>query len=307
MDKMRCAAIIPSVIPGNMLNTCVSTMIDGGRFDGDIYVVSFTNLCGRITELGKNVKFINTKTKDPDSVDTSIYKAFSAFDKQYDLMIYSHSDVIFHKLWWDKLQESWSYVDKNKVWGIGIPYNAEHAGAIRKEHKLGLGIDIYNPLHGSKFSAAHSFSYQYYADTVNKYGGNTYLALEHLLFYEGVLRHKWSLIANNDNFIDHLFGVDTAIVPGFNMYCGETYSIWHKLFGTSLDHFVAAWFGLTLNIHKTEILNSINAGDYKSIDYIFDEGLEVIRNPDCPKCLAKHADMRHCRALNRPRDTHTTY
>jgi len=326
---MNCAIIIPTTRFGDMINACVVSALDSGKFDGDIYVVSNEPTVSDINKLGSNVKFVHTNTKEMLAPDACIYAGFKAFDQEYDLIIYAHSDTLFNynsdllhcDNWWGKLQDSWSHVDKARVWGIGIPIPAGHPldgfpdnkgliCPVNDEHHFGFGSDLYNPLHGTKFSPVHSIEYNFYAEAVAKYGSETGLAMEHFLFYEGVQKHKWSLIANNGNYINHQYhieGIDTRFVKSFNKYCGESYSIFHKHHGMGLDHFVAAWFGLTLNIHKEEILNAIYAGDYDSIDYIFAEGSDYINNPDCNRCLALNPDMKHCRAINRPTVTHTTY
>ncbi len=330
---MRCAIVIPTIRNGDMLKNCVTCALDKGKFDGDIYVVSHDSGCNTITELGSNVKFVYTNTSQLPPPDGSIYKAFMSFDKEYDIMLYVHSDTQLNigtgqngiggidneqwhcEDWWEKLQESWNRVDMNRVWGIGIPLPAGEGGLacivpVNPEHHFGFGSDLYNPLHGTKWSQAHSWTTQFYVEAITKYGENTYLALEHLMFYEGVQKHKWSLIANNGNFINHQYhidGIDTQFVKPFNMYCGKSYQAFHDNHGISLDHFVAAWFGLTLNLHKEEILNAIHIGDYDSIDYIFNEGSEVINHPNCKRCLELNPDMRHCRAINHALMAHTTY
>jgi len=310
--------------PGDMINNCVITILDNGKFDGDIYVVSCDQSVSEVTELGSNVKFVNTNTARLQSPDTNIYMGYKSFDEKYDIMIYAHSDVAFNYRsdnWWGKLKEAWGYVDINKVWGIGIPVYAGQPDDLYQDgealicpvnnyHHFGLGSDLYNPLHPTKWSPVHSWTTNFYYEVITKYGWNTGLALEHLMFYEGVQKRKWSLIARNGGFINHQYhemGIDTRFVTLFFRYCKMSYDVFYEHHGISLDHFVGAWFGLTLNLHKEEILNAIHIGDYDSIDYIFDEASEIINNPDCNKCVTLNPDMKGCRALDNATTAHTTY
>jgi hypothetical protein len=330
---MKCAIVVPSTRPGAMIDNCIVTALHGGKFDGDIYVVSNDVAVKDVEKFGGQVKFVDTHTEHMPAPDLSIYTGYMAFDKEYDLMLYIHSDAQLNigcgtngqggvdsanwkcEDWWGKLQESWNRVDMNRVWGIGIPIPAGADGKaciapVNPEHHFGFGCDLYNPLHGTKWSQAHSWTVSWYKDMLAQYGKDTGLSLEHLMFYQGVQRHRWSLIANNGNLINHQYhamGIDTRFVRPFDRYCGQSYSTFHQHHGISLDHFVAAWFGLTLNLHKEEILNAIHIGDYDSIDYIFNEGSEYINHPNCKRCLELNPDMRHCRALHRPTSAHTTY
>ncbi len=327
---MKCAIVIPTFGHGEMVVGCINSYLDSGKFDGDIYTVSHDPECHVLTDIGKNIRFVNTNTAEMDSPDMSLYKGFLAFDKDYDIMIYAHSDSNVNyndgvgrgKDWWVKLQESWSIVNKDKLWSIIIPMYAGYDGDVYKKgealicpindsHHFGLGSDRPNPYQGAKSSPAHSFLTKFYAEAVGKYGGNTGVAINSILHYEGVIKHKWSLVARNNNYTGHqnYLGekADSFFAKNLDRYFGESYSAFHSYYGMSLDHYDEAWFGLTLNLHKEEILNAIHVGDYDSIDYIFNEGLNAIQHPDCNRCLALNQIMSNCRALRRPFEAHTTY
>ncbi len=327
---MRCAIVIPTFGHSEMVVACINSYLDSGKFDGDVYVVSQDPGCHVLTNLGENVKFVDTGTVEMDSPDMSFYKGFLAFDKEYDIMICAHSDSNVNyglngpgsgEDWWAKMQESWNIVNKDRVCSIIIPMFAGEAGEKRgedlicpvsPEHQFGLGSDLHNyPIQRAKSSPAHSYLVSFYTEAIAKYGGDTGIARLHLIHYEGIKKHMWTLVANNKNWTGHqnppYEHADSWFAKNLDKAFGDGYTAFHKHHGVSIDHYDMSWFGLTLNLHNEEILNAIHDGDYDRIDYIFDEGIDAIQNPDCVKCLGLVPTTKHCRALGRPTHAHTTY
>jgi hypothetical protein len=290
---MQCALVIPTLQPGTLITNCITSAISGG-YDGDIYVVSNDIKCNYVITLGSSIRFVNTNTSIAESTDMSIFKGFKAFDKSYDLMIYSHNDVIYHNLWWERLKEVWGTVNTNKVWSITVPATYEKI-VFKPGQKLAFSFDIYNPLYRNRFSPCTSFLYSFYSSYADKYGGNTYFSGELLMYYEAILQHKWGLVANNGCFVDHFGNGDVGLSKRFGEYFAMTYKVWKDRFGYNLEHFIASWFGNVLINHTTEILDAVNNNNYDKIDYIFDDGLKAIANRDCKLC-GNHG----CRAYGHP-------
>ncbi len=290
---MKSAAVIPSLKAGDVVNTCIKSMIDGG-YDGDIYVVSQDEKNIRVTDLGDNVRFVHTRVNNFESVDTLIYKGFLAFDKKYDVMIYSHSDVTFLSGWWQPVKDLWDSVDRTRVWNINVPMSNECIVVTDPQQKLGLGFDKWNPGCHGRISPVSSFLCDFYAAGVNKYGGDTsYFAMEHFLYYEAIVQHKWQLMANiGSGFVHDSPKSDTSIMekeqPGlFHSLVGKAYESWFGYFGYNLEHFITTWFGNVMTRHTTEIVTCVNAGNYEALDYIFNEGIEMLKLSDCDTCSFK--------------------
>jgi hypothetical protein len=266
-----------------MLNNCVSSALKGG-YDGDIYVVSHIPTCSSICELGTNVKFVHTGVKTAEPTDTLIYKGYKAFDKKYDLMIYSHNDTVYHDKWWEKLQEAWNAVNPDKVGIITVPANYDVVNVNNPSHKLGFSHDIYNPEFSGRFSPCSSFVPSLYADTIESFGWNTYFAMELFISYEAIVKHKWSAMANTGCIVDHIGNGDMGLSKDFGVYFAKTYRVWFDKLGYNLEHFIAVWFGCVLQVHKKEILEAINSGDYESVEHIFDASMKSIKNTNCNAC-----------------------
>ncbi len=295
---MKCAAIVPSLQYSEAIINCVTSMLEGG-YDEDIYVVSPDTQNNAITSLGDKVRFVYTNTKELEAVDTLIYKGFLSFDKEYDLIVYPHSDVVFHAEWWKLLNELWDSVDKTKVWSISVPVFNQFIVTTNTDQKLGFGLDPYNPGYYSRFSPCNSFLCSSYADMVNKYGGTTHFLVDLLLFYEAMLQHKWGLLANNGCFITHSPGQDTKFfnetTPGeFANRVANAYRFWHGRFGYNLEHFVTTWCDSIVGRYINEIVDGVNSGNFDTIDHIFDEAITLLGNTDCNKC-----GLKKCRAFNK--------
>lgn len=262
-------------------------MLAGG-YNEDIYVVSPDSRCEAITELSPKIRFVSTGVPEPEPSDTLTYKGFKAFDKPYDLMIYSHSDVSYHPHWWERLKEVWECADKEKVWLIGVPEAYEMVFVTKPQQKLGLGIDVYNLNYRARFSPCTSMQVPFYASTVEKYGGNTYFNIELYLFYEALLQKKWGLLANNGCWINHARGKgDSLVVRGFQGKVDTSYDEWFNRMGYNLEHFISIWFGLIMKKHTFEIVDTLNEGIPEInliIDYIFEDGLKALKNFDCENC-----------------------
>lgn len=276
-----------------MLTNCVSSILQGG-YDGDIYVVSHID-CSSIRNLDTNIKFVHTGSKVADPTDTMIYRAFQVFDKKYDLMVYSHNDTVYHDGWWSSLKEVWEAVDTSKVGIITVPatYDSGKITVNSQHQKLGLGIDLYNPNYTARFSPCSSFTTSLYADTIDKFGWNTYFSMELFIYYEAIVQHKWGFMLNNNTYVDHIGNGDMGLSKNFGTYFGKTYSVWFEKLGYNLEHFIAVWFGCVLKFHGKEIIDAINTKDYDRVDYIFDGAMKSINNTNCSGCYIR------CHACNR--------
>ncbi len=299
---MKCAAIIPSLRAGDVVNNCVTSMIAGG-YDDDIYVVSQDPLNSAVTALGDKVRYVNTGTSEYEATDALLYKAFKALEKEYDILVYAHSDMTFHAEWWIKLKEAWDSVNMDKVWSISVPKPGQQITVTDPQQKLGLGFDVNEPAYRERLSPCTSYLYSSYADMVNKFGGETYFISDLLLFHESILKRKWALLANNGSTATHTPGSDTGFretqQPG-RFWAGLTlgYSAWFNLIGYNLGHFITTWNGCVLVNHATEIIDGVNSGNYDALDYIFDEAVTRLAERDCNKCgLVGSRPGTKCRAF----------
>ncbi len=302
---MKCAVIVPALRPSEHLSLCLAALLKNCGNDQDIYVVSQDTRCSNVTDLGANVRFVDAQSNIPLPTDALVYKAFLAFDKKYEVLVFQHSDTIVREFWWEKLKELWNEVDRKKIWGIVIPT----IQPMMSTDKLSLSWDSNNGDYCNRWTVCNSFLPDIYERTIKKYGSNTYFSVEYLLAHEAILEHKWAMVANNGSFADHLIsGLDTNF---FNIgeYLNKTYVAFFNSLGYNLEHFMGIWFGTVLINHAHEIIENVNAGTFDKIDYIFDEALIMLNNTDCEHCNTSLKDGRvlRCNARGRARGIHATY
>jgi hypothetical protein len=276
---MNTALIIPVVAPTETYKECIRTLLDSS-YDQDIYVVSHNKECN----ISDRINFVKIDNISP--TDTLIYKGFKAFTREYDIIAYAHSDVVFYREWYDYLVKSWDSVDKSRIWGISIPWG--NIITNNSAQKFGFGMDIYNSGYFSRLSPCNSFLYKAYKDTVEKYGGDTYYNLELLMSYETMLNHMWSVWANVRP-ISHKCNTDTPLLGGdhFSRYLREDYDQFFKLMGYNVEHFITVWWGYILKSNYVKVIDCINNNDFNSIDYLIDEGLSLLNTQECNTCKCR--------------------
>ncbi len=290
---MKYAIIIPSLQYGDTIKNCITSLLESG-YDEDIYVVSPDMENSAITALGDKVRFVDTVAMVPEAPDTTLYRGFLALEKKYDILIYSHSDMLFNAGWWQPLKELWDSVDKTRVWNINVPQVMTHVLVTKPNQKLGLAWSEFNPGCHSRLAPVSSFLCDFYAEVTSKYGGETsHFNMEHFLYYEAILQHKWQFMANIGGNVVHVSpNIETAIMeatyPGLHaIYLCKAYESWFRHFGYNLEHFIVTWFGNVMTRHTNEIIDCANDNNYEALDYIFDEGIRMLKLTDCDTCSFK--------------------
>ena len=288
---MKSAAIIPTLQSSDVIINCITSMIAGG-YDGDIYVVSRDPSCIGLVELSDKVRYVSSNNPELESSDSLIHKGFLAFDKEYDLIVFAHNDVTFQSGWWQPLNELWDSVDKTRVWSINVPQVTDKIAVSNPEQKLGLGYDPFNPVGIGRYTPCTTFLYDFYAEVVAKYNGDTCVCLEQCLNYESIVQHKWQFLANTGSYITHHGGIDSRLMDSlepnkFYDFIIRGYKYWHETFGTNVEHFITVWFGIVMMNHVYEIIDCANDNNYEALDYICDEGLALFNNHDCKSCSLK--------------------
>jgi len=306
---MKTAIIIPAMMVSEHLNVCIQSLFAGGYgdIDEDVYVVSHDAGVDKIKQYHENIKFVYTPGH-PLPTDMNLFKAYSLFEKKYDLMAFVHADALFFDGWWDGLKSMWNHVDINKIGCLTVPTKEEPKRGQQGPFNMSIGMDTYNGDYCDRWLPCTSFKVSTYEDLIKKYGTDTYFSLEYHMLWDLIIQHKWSMMINNGSFVTHGMGTDCSKYD-MGPFLSKTYEAFHRSFGYNLEHFMGIWLGTIKLNHADEIVENINAETFDKIDYIFDVGLKALDNINCYVCNTSLKDGRvlRCRQRDRPKGVHGTY
>jgi len=187
-------------------------------------------------------------------------------------------------------------IEKYKIYEYLFPTHLTEANQL-----VGTGMDMPNinlPIYpsiynssranrevGGKWSCCTSLSYKDYMRSLERYGCETYYAMEIFMLRDAIYSRKWNLFSNATPVI-HTVSYDTTRYGDFGKTIPLAYKSWFDVFHYNLEHLIVIWSDILHNIHRDEIITHVNKLEFDNIDYIFDNAIKLVDELTCDACSA---------------------
>lgn len=119
--SLKGGVFIPTIFYNDMLVAAVTKVINSD-YDGKVYVVSNSESVRPIERISDRVVFVHNSEEGVSPPDKQLSLAVRAFDKDCDIVVYMHNDVIVSPTWYSELVMAWESVGLDKVSGIAMPF-----------------------------------------------------------------------------------------------------------------------------------------------------------------------------------------
>jgi len=282
---MKYGIVIPTLFNSEIFQHCLISLKES--FPGKVVIVEEGNTkLLQCKDLADDLGFEYLKSEVWGGPDPLLQMGVKVLD-DCDIVLYSHSDVIFSRSWFDDLNAAWQVAyPTEKIGMLNLSFTQPHSNhsLVVENDMFGFCVDIHQPHRVGRCSVTTSFRRDVFKRGLNLDIG-THCDTE--LCWNFTQKGQWSCWIANDpltHMSNHKFGgnditlsVQNHTINNYHQIFMNQQKIWLNKYKFDLDYYIDYEFLEVKYNYWDDIISNINRLNFSEIhDYLHEINDEMI-------------------------------